>query len=434
MTTDTVEDTPTLRPADAGAVPGVVVVFAEGRACIDATPLVRNKIVVGREVAHGVQLRDDKASRRHAEIARRDDGWRVRDLGSRNGTRLDGSAVEREATGRDRSLLRVGRSLLLLCDDVRGFEGLDRESIGAGGFVVGPRLRATLEQVAAVARAGQPLVVTGESGSGKELAARAYHAATGRDGPFVAANCAAIPAGLAERIVFGARKGAFSGATSDAVGLVESADGGTLFLDEIGELEPSVQGKLLRVIETREVTRLGATRSREVDVRIVAATHKDLRAEVAAHRFREDLYYRLGQPPIRIPPLRERREEIPHLVEAALRDDATPLAAHADVVEACCLRPWPGNVRALLAELRRASLNARASGDDTVRMVHLDANAGCEIVVPPTTAKRPAELGREEVQAALAEAGGNVAAAARALGLHRTQLYRLLERLGLRAE
>jgi transcriptional regulator with PAS, ATPase and Fis domain len=255
------------------------------------------------------------------------------------------------------TVLRAGASLFLFCADVRRFAG--RRVEVEGGIVVGPTLRAIRDQIGQAARAGLVLHMTGETGAGKEVAARWFHEASARArGPFVAVNCAAVPAALAERLLFGARRGAYSGADADADGYVQAADTGTLFLDEVGELEPSTQAKLLRVLETREVLPLGASKARRVQLGLVSATHADLRAAVADGRFRADLYFRIGRPAVALPALRDRREEIPWLLAQALAGEKTE-GADASLVETALLRSWPGNARELLVETRSAALTAR---------------------------------------------------------------------------
>jgi transcriptional regulator with PAS, ATPase and Fis domain len=278
----------------------------------------------------------------------------------------------------------------------------------------------------------------------------------------VAVNCAAIPEGVAERLLFGAKKGAFSGAT-DAIGYVQSADGGTLFLDEIAELDAGVQAKLLRVLETRDVVPVGAAAGVKIELGIVAATHRDLRVAVAERRFRDDLYYRLARPTVLLPPLRARRADIPPLVAREIAAVDRTLAPHSKLIEACCARPWPGNVRELRHAVREAAGVALSHGRDVVRPEDLPARAGLPVrerypsqvsqtstserataaaaaiqtgapAAPVPGAPPPAEISREQVLAALGSAGGNVSAAARSLGLHRTQLYRMMERFGIGRE
>ena len=221
-------------------------------------------------------------------------------------------------------------------------------------------MRLVKERIAKVARSMAPVLVRGESGTGKELVARAIHACSHRaDGPFVAVNCSAIPESLLEAEFFGAKKGSYTGANADREGYFQAARGGTLFLDEIGDLPLAMQSKLLRAIQERQVRALGSTQEDAVDVRIVSATHKDLAADVRAGRFRQDLYYRLNVIEIVVPPLRERREDLPALCEALLariaQESGMPLPVLSPaVVEQLCEHPLGGNVRELENLLHRA--------------------------------------------------------------------------------
>jgi hypothetical protein len=397
---------------DRSPAAGVVLVFSDGPKLMAATFDEDGKVRIGRDDPLGSLLTDERLSRHHAEIVcSREGAYTVRDLGSRNGTAANGQNAPGETKIRAGAIIRTGGTVVLVLDDVRPFLGASVEL--RGDVVCGPRLAAVLD---AASGARDPLCLTGETGSGKEVAARAFHA--GR-GPFVAVNCATIQEGLAERILFGAKKGAFSGATTDAGGLVQSADGGVLFLDEVDELAPSVQAKLLRVLETNEVLALGATNVQKVAVRFCFAAQGDLRADPA--RFRQDLWYRL-RTHITVPPLRDRPEEIPHLVHRELA--SRRLTAHAKLIETCLLRPWPGNVRELLAEVRVAGDAAAVEKSDVVRAEHLRPAAGM-----PADTKRT--FTREDVERALAAASGNISEAARSLGLHRTQLKRTMQKLGL---
>jgi transcriptional regulator of acetoin/glycerol metabolism len=420
---ETIDDvTASARAREKRSEPGAVVVFGGGAPAARVLPLLDGAVELGR----GAGLDDELASRRHARVSREGGQWRVADLGSRNGTFLDGEVVPQGgALAAAGGVVRIGRTLVLLVDDARPFAGgID----GRGERVIGPTLRRAWDEIARAAAAGDTLLVTGETGTGKELAARAFHEAGGRGGaPFVAVNCAAIPEGVAERLLFGAKKGAYSGATADAEGYFRAADRGTLFLDELAELDPAVQGKLLRVLETREVTPLGASQGTRVDVRVVAATTADMRAAVADGKFRRDLYFRIGKPEVQLPPLRARREEIPWLVAHMLRGIGDGLTADGLLVEACLLRPWPGNVRELLGAVRRAAHAARAARRTVVEAGDLEASAGAALeggVAGDESPRR--EPGRAEVEAALRDARGNVTGAAKRLGLHRNQLRRWL--------
>jgi transcriptional regulator with GAF, ATPase, and Fis domain len=427
---------------DAPAEPGVVWVLVDGRPALRAQPLAGGTLVLGRD-----ELDDERVSRRHAEVSFAKDGWRVRDLGSRNGTFVDGVALEGTRSGHDLGVVRIGHSLALLVRDCRP---LANARVSADDEVVGPTLGAAFAAVARAGAAGQNLLLMGESGTGKELAARRFHAAGSRAaGPFVAVNCAAIPHGIAERLLFGAKRGAYSGADADAPGHVQAADGGVLFLDEIGELDVAVQAKLLRLLESKEVSALGSARPRRVDVTFCFATHRNLRVAVADGRLRADLYYRIVEPEVVLPPLRARREEIPWLIAKEL--GRARLQPHVGLVEACLLRPWPGNVRELCGAIRAAAERTRADGaaGAVVKARALAPDAGLGLAPPtpqpvadagaaeaapkPRAAARPArELDAAEIEAAIAAADGNVAAAARELGLHRTQLYRMMARAGVR--
>jgi DNA-binding NtrC family response regulator len=381
-----------------------------------------------------VVVDDDRISRRHTRISLKGDGVRVTDLESRNGTFVDGQKIVDETFAKLPRLLRLGQSILLFVADLKPYVGSGVEVFA--DEVVGPVLRRARHAIARGATSGDSLLLTGPSGSGKELGARAFHVASGAKGAFVAVNCATIPTGLAERLLFGARKGTYSGATADAEGYVQAADGGTLFLDEVAELDPAVQPKLLRVLEQREVVSLGASHPRKVDVRVCAATLRDLRAEVTAGRFREDLYYRIGTPEVRLPSLQERLEEVPWLVTRELERVDPRLTAHVSLLEACAIRPWPGNVRELLGEMRRAGRDAVADGRTAVKDKDLSESAGREIAdarritgsISSGVPSAPMEATREAIESALKAEQGNVTRAARALGMHRNQLRRWISR------
>ncbi|MBZ4420646.1 sigma 54-interacting transcriptional regulator [Myxococcus sp. RHST-1-4] len=426
---ETQEDSRAQRARPEPPRPGLVFIFSGGAPLFRPVPLEGGRLALGREDAGGQPLPDERLSRQHAEVRREDSRWFIEDLGSRNGTYVDGEQVVGRRAFSSPRVLRLGNTLALFHEDVRRLAGA--EVVVGPDSVRGPGFGAVLEQVASAAAARETLLITGESGTGKELAARAYHqSGPNVRGRFVDINCAAVPASVAERLLFGSRRGAYSGAEADTEGYVQAADKGVLFLDEVAELSPEVQAKLLRVLETREVLALGASRALPVDVRVCSATHKDLRAAVAAGQFRADLYYRLAQAEVRLPPLRERLEDVPWLLAHALRGSPSAPALHATYVEACLSRPWPGNVRELLGEARRAARDATASGSRSLRAEHLDVEAGLPLVTPPpSTASAPPD--RATVEATLAEHGGNISAAARALGMHRTQLYRLMQRWGV---
>ena len=425
--TKTIEESALLSDALDEASPGLVVIFSEGRPKCVGVRLDKKPIEIGRVASEGVfVVDDDRVSRRHARIAIKGESVRVTDLDSRNGVFVDGKRILDETFARLPRLLRVGQTLFRFTPDIRPFLRSVIEVTAEG--IVGPTLRASRDWINRAAAAGDTLLLTGPSGSGKELAARAYHA-TGRfaTGPFIAVNCAAIPQGLAERLLFGAKKGAYSGATSDSEGYVQAADHGTLFLDEVAELDLGVQPKLLRVLEMREVLALGAAHPKKVDLQVCAATLKDLRGEVSAGRFREDLYYRIGRPEVRLPSLIDRLEELPALAAAELTRADSKLVPSSGFLEACALRAWPGNVREFLREVRQAARAALDGGRSVVESKDLSPTAGEEISAEVKSSSQP-ELSRDAIEAGLKREQGNVTRAARALGMHRNQLRRWLTR------
>jgi len=301
-----------------------------------------------------------------------------------------------------------------------------------------PALHEVLDRVRRAARSPSTVLVSGESGTGKELIARAVHYHSDRvGGPFVAVNCKSLAAGVLESELFGHERGAFTGADRSRRGLFESAERGTLLLDEIGETTPEFQAKLLRAIQERRVQRVGASEERPIDVRIVAATNRDLRAEVAAGRFREDLYFRLAVIPIHLPPLRERPQDILPLARHFLAIWSQRLGRNIaelgeEVERRLLAHAWPGNVRELENAIERGIVLAGGDRLDVDDLL-LDEPAD-----PARDAARPGDLqafldaaARERIEAALASAGGKRVEAARQLGIDRTTLYRLMRRHGI---
>jgi two-component system response regulator AtoC len=297
------------------------------------------------------------------------------------------------------------------------------------------RLRATIEQIA---KTRSTVLILGESGTGKELVARAIHESSPRRGRrFVAINCAAIPAALLESELFGHKRGSFTDAVRDKAGLFEDADGGTLFLDEIGELPLALQAKLLRALQEGEIRRVGETVSTKVDVRLIAATLRDLLEDVTAGRFREDLYYRLNVLPVRIPPLRERSDDIPQLARFfaerhAARHRIGTIELPDAVLEALQHQPWPGNVRELENVIERALVLADGPTIDldflgTVMKVHAPAANG-DPADELSIKKATRELEQELIRRALGVTAGNRTNAAKLLEIsHRALLYKMKE-------
>jgi two-component system response regulator HupR/HoxA len=302
-----------------------------------------------------------------------------------------------------------------------------------------PAMRHVLDLVAKVAGARSTVLIEGETGTGKELVARAIHAASPRrERLFVAVNCAALSEGILESELFGHRRGAFTGATADHKGLFEVADGGTIFLDEISETTPALQAKLLRVLQEGEVRPVGESRPRTVDVRVIAATNRTLEDEVKAGRFREDLYYRLRVFPIRLPPLRERAEDIPALARFLVRrlaeQQKKPVGPpSADALALLVRYPFPGNVRELANELERAVLLAPPGGEITADCLseELQTSSDAGEGAPESLEERRSSFEREEIVAALERAGGVKTRAAEELGITYRGLLKKMRRLGM---
>jgi len=327
-------------------------------------------------------------------------------------------------------------------------EYLERGNLALTHPILGnaPSLTAVLRLLPRAARSGAPVLILGESGTGKELVARAVHEASRRSaGPFVAVDCASIPEALFENELFGHRRGAFSDAREDRVGLVQKADGGTLFLDEAGELPATVQAKLLRFLQTHEYRRLGDTTTLVSDARLIAATNRDLEQEVVEGRFREDLYFRLNVIPIRLPPLRDRREDIPVLATAFLKRYAQEFESPATAFDPAGLaalvsRPWPGNVRELENAVQRAVamalgpvITAADLAPEEGGLLGESRAAFVDDTMPfhPAKTEIVKRFEREYARRLIRRHVGNVSAAAREAGLDRKSLSRLLERHGL---
>jgi DNA-binding NtrC family response regulator len=405
------------------------------------------EICIGTAEGNQLVLRDPTVSRHHCAITAADEGFRVRDLESTNGTSVAGVRVES-------AFLRSGMCLSLGETTVR-FEGLDAEVheplsdderfgrlLGASAAM--RRVFALLPRVAA---SEATVLLEGETGTGKGLLAEAIHQHSPRArGPLVVLDCSAIPPSLIEAELFGHTKGAFTGAYAARPGVFEAAAGGTVFLDEIGELPLEMQPKLLRALEDRVVRRIGSVEPVRLDVRVIAATNRDLRQEVNRGTFRSDLFYRLHVVRIRIPPLRERREDIAllasHFYEQLARDpEAGPPAA---LIDALCRQEWPGNVRELRSAMERAVLMEDAApGQDLGGSAATAAGAATaadeEERFDPTLSFRAAKeqatarWERSYLRALVRASSGNLSAAARAARMDRTHLRELLRRHGVHA-
>lgn len=399
------------------------------------------RTTIGRGEQCSTRLEGDDISRLHAEVVWSDSIAIIRDCGSTNGVRVNGATVQdyRLQAG---CVVRLGGWVGIAVEAPRGTVEMPPifDEVASGVFA-GPRLRSSLDVARRVAKSDLPLVVEGETGTGKERVARAVHAWSERTGPFIAINCAALPESIAEAELFGYRRGAFTGAEQASLGHFRSAEGGTILLDEISDLPMALQAKVLRVIEQREVVPLGESRPVALDVRIIAAAQNPLLASVQAGRFRADLLARLEGETIVLPPLRERREDICFLFRQLWRQHAhgDPPGLEADLVERLCLYHWPFNVRELDLLVRR--MLAQHGGQGNLNCSRLPArflspppSAQAGIAAPPDQPSHPKRSGpAEDSRDYLALVGqlrthrGNLARAATAVGISRQRAYRLLQ-------
>jgi DNA-binding NtrC family response regulator len=430
--------------------PGVVVgrvVAVDGPSRGAAIALVRAQATVGRHPTNDLVLADPSVSAVHLELTRRPGGRvLVRDAGSTNGSWLgDHRLVEAELG--PGAILRVGETLLAIeADDRVSPSELPTVTRFAGLIGSTPEMRELFAVLARIAAKPLSLLIQGETGTGKEEAARAVHAHSPRkEASFTVLDATTIPATLAESVLFGHERGAFTGADARYQGAFERANGGTLFIDEVGELPLSLQPKLLRVLERRELTRVGGKEVVTVDVRVVAATHRDLRLEIEANRFREDLYFRLAQVRVVLPPLRDRPEDIPeltrHFLQQAALPGEQPATIEDDASAELARRPLPGNVR----ELRNILVRAAALSEDNIIRVRDIAGEGYGFRGSEAE-RNPLDLGgtfseakqraierfeRAYLETMLRRCGGNLSRAAREADLARHHLRDLLKKRGL---
>ncbi len=408
--------------------------------------IARDAFVIGTDETCDLVLTDPSVSRRHLEIGLHESGTRIRDLGSTNGSLLGAVRLGEVIVG-ETVRITLGDTAIEIEPLATTIETEASDRPRFGRLVsVSVAMREAFAALEKAAASELPVLVTGETGTGKELAAEGLHEASPRaGGPFVAVDCGAIPSGLVESELFGHVKGAFTGAVRDRKGALPGASGGTIFLDEIGELPLDLQPKLLRALEKKEVRPVGAEGTVAVDVRIVAATNRDLVREVAAGRFRQDLYYRLAVVTVRLPPLRARPEDVAVLVRLFLAEIDRRRAAEgkaplgvlpAEALEALVRHDWPGNVRELRNVVERwavlggavepPSETARADGTPDAGLLALPLHDARD--------RLARDFERRYLAALLERTGGNVSAAAREAGVDRRYMQRLLSKHGLRGE
>jgi DNA-binding NtrC family response regulator len=390
-----------------------------------------SELTIGSAPGNQLALDDPTVSRHHCAIRVTPRGFLLQDLGSTNGTWLANHLIE-SAFLKPGSTFRVGTVALkfeCLDDEIRQELSPDDHF----GEVLGgsPAMRRIFALIARVAPTDSTLLLEGETGTGKSLFADVIHRQSPRaEQPFVVVDCASIPGTLIESELFGHEKGAFTGAAGAREGAFEAAQHGTVFLDEVGELPLDLQGKLLRALEERVIKRIGSTKPTRLDVRVIAATNRDLREEVNRGRFRADLYYRLNVLRLRIPPLRERREDIPLLVQhyyrIFVRDDAA--VAPEPLVASLAEHAWPGNVRELRSAVERAVLMVDPGEPERV-----DAAAEFDDRLSFREAKERAVSTWERwyVQELVGRNDGNLSRAARSARMDRAHLRELMQRHGL---
>jgi transcriptional regulator with GAF, ATPase, and Fis domain len=420
------------------------------------TKTIDGRTIVGSAQSSGIVIADPTVSRLHAELEQKADGLWVRDLGSRNGTFVEGLQIL-AARVPDKGRIKLGGTELVVDQDPSQRRAVEVWPNDHFGRLVGTsaKMRELFANLGRISPMDASVLIQGETGTGKELVARAIHDASPRvSKPFIVVDCAALPENLLDAELFGHTKGAFTGAIGARIGAIEAAEGGTVFLDEIGELPISMQPKLLRVLESHTVRRVGETTYRSVDVRFISATHRDLLTMVNDNEFREDLYFRLSVIPVSVPPLRARLEDIERLVNHFLGGASS---VSPELMRELINRPWRGNVRELRNFVDRAralgaseALALSAAGQREEETPAPGARVSLQaipngVLTPPAAFKpddaqmfeqaykdfREAWIDageKEYVRRLLARHTRNVAAAAREAEIDRTYIYRLIRK------
>jgi len=419
-------------------------------------PLQGKEFVVNKEVFtigsgehNDLALQDTTISKRHCEIAVDQNGYQIRDLGSTNGTVVQGVNVS-SACLTPGAEIQLGKTRLVFCPLQESSDiPLSRNEAFGNALGRSVAMRRVFHLAETYAPTDATIMISGETGTGKEVLAEEIHRHSARRSkPFIVIDCAAMAKDLIESELFGHVKGAFTGANADRMGAFEAADGGTVFLDEIGDLSPDLQPKLLRVLEKREIRRVGCNRLRKIDVRIICATNRTLAIEVNEGRFREDLYYRLSVVQMELPPLRRRKEDVPILVRKFLADlhgaDAMKDVAHFDqTMDVLKRHDWPGNVRELRNLIEVAFYSERRPVDLSafLSLGNLRTNRRTAEAEPAIAADKPFKDAKNDLiehfekgylQDLLARNSNNISRSAREAGIERAYLQRLVRKYGLK--
>ncbi len=430
---------------------GLVLLYSANYRELSPAYLIRSsEVTIGRDPNCDLCLPVHAVSREHACIRKDAQGYAISDTNSRNGVIVNGRKLTSVQRLEHHDEVRVGDALFKFVETeaahflpfaLDGKAGPFRRATKVRGVVGGFQIDVVAAIVEQVAKTPLSCLIQGETGTGKEAIANELHRLSERSGPIVAVNCAAIPANLVESELFGVRRGAFSGADRDRPGLVKQADGGTLFLDEIGELPLEAQAKLLRVLQEREVLSVGASTPQRVDVRLVCATHRDLKEEARHGRFRNDLYARVNEEQIKLPALRERKEDIVQLVDHFCKKHVGKLIPCSFAFFTALIHyDWPHNVRELESAIKRAALLVRSGTLDVADLppdvVFCMQGYGSPSVPEPrpsAPSSRPAPS-EDELRDALERHAGNITALSREFNKERMQIHRWLKRYGLNPE